>query len=938
MTFNPNNITKEHVLNAIKQIKESNTPLINGNKWEVIIDGVGYPPKEVMRYARKQYDGSYDWPKGGGWPTNEYLEKMGFEVREKKNNPLGELLAKYIEYIKKGGLEGEIYKWKLLAAFRGRPNTNAANFTEEINTIHFANLIYPVGLGVVKHLARDRAEPYRECFKILFDESRPLFDRIKYFNETTLAIYREIVPEERFSHHQDERTISTFLTIHNPDEYTFYKDSFYQKLCKLINIKPKKKGEKLVHYYELIEDFINDFIKDNTELLTLIKSKLPEGSFEDTNYKILAQDILYQMLDKSEKKQYWIYAPGKDAYKWDEFYEKGIVAIGWDDLGDLKKYKNRTEISKALLEAYGGNKDKKNDVAANDDFANKINIGDIIIVKRGRRELLGYGEVTSEYYFDENNGDFKSRRNIDWKLNGNWSVDHDLVLKTLTDITGYNTEDPNYSKYYEKLLSIMEGNIKLQAKKFTTSSTNLSLNQILYGPPGTGKTYNTINKAISIVNPDFDLNQDRELIKAEYDRLVKAGQIVFTTFHQSMSYEDFIEGIKPKIDEGDDETKQVYYEVENGIFKRLVEHAKKVRTTSSIQIEPYSFEDGWNDLVADANKHLEENNPLFLAIQTPNLGLKIVEVTERGNLNLKPVYSEASKEYTVSYTRTKKLQEAFPDLTVVRNIDKEFRAVMGGSNSTAYWAVLNYINQRINEKTKVISQDVVLPSLPYVLIIDEINRGNVSQIFGELITLIEDDKRLGKDEALEVTLPYSKEKFGVPSNLHIIGTMNTADRSVEALDTALRRRFSFEEMPSKPELIATEGKLKNSNGEINGINLVELLKIINKRIEKLIDKDHQIGHSYFISVASLEDLKHSFQNKIIPLLQEYFFGDYGKIGLVLGKGFFEEPITENSDLFASFYDYDGSEFEDRSIYHLKNIYKMQDADFMNAIHTLLNGK
>jgi len=474
--------------------------------------------------------------------------------------------------------------------------------------------------------------------------------------------------------------------------------------------------------------------------------------------------------------------------------------------------------------------------------------------------------------------------------------------------------------------------------KENNSGLNMSLNQILYGPPGTGKTYNTINKAISIVNPNFDLNQSRDLIKAEYDRLVKVGQIVFTTFHQSMSYEDFIEGIKPKIDEGDDESKQVYYEVENGIFKRLVEHAKKVRTTSNIQIELYSFEDGWNDIVADANRHLEENNPLFLSIQTPNLGLKIVEVTERGNLNLKPIYSEASKEYTVSYTRAKKLQEAFPDLTVVKNIDKEFRAVIGGSNSTAYWAVLNYINQRINEKTKVISQDVVLPPLPYVLIIDEINRGNVSQIFGELITLIEDDKRLGKAEALEVTLPYSKEKFGVPPNLHIIGTMNTADRSVEALDTALRRRFSFEEMPPKPALIAAEGKLKDRNGVINEINLVELLRIINKRIEKLIDKDHQIGHSYFISVATIEDLKQAFQNKIIPLLQEYFFGDYGKIGLVLGKDFFEEPINENNDLFASFFDYDGSEFEDRSIYHLKNIDKMQNEDFIKAINTLLNRK
>ena len=190
-------------------------------------------------------------------------------------------------------------------------------------------------------------------------------------------------------------------------------------------------------------------------------------------------------------------------------------------------------------------------------------------------------------------------------------------------------------------------------------------------------------------------------------------------------------------------------------------------------------------------------------------------------------------------------------------------------------------------KTSKRNDDKTKKKQNFVLIIDEINRGNVSQIFGELITLVEEDKRLGTDEALEVTLPYSKEKFGVPPNLFIIGTMNTADRSVEAIDTALRRRFSFEEMPPKPELVAIEGKLKSQNGFLDNIDLPLLLNTLNKRIEKLLDKDHQIGHSYFMSVLSFKDLKSTFQNKIIPLLQEYFFGDYGKIGLVLGKDFFE---------------------------------------------------
>jgi 5-methylcytosine-specific restriction enzyme B len=198
----------------------------------------------------------------------------------------------------------------------------------------------------------------------------------------------------------------------------------------------------------------------------------------------------------------------------------------------------------------------------------------------------------------------------------------------------------------------------------------------------------------------------------------------------------------------------------------------------------------------------------------------------------------------------------------------------------------------------------------YVLIIDEINRGNVSSIFGELITLIEKDKRAGCPEELEIILPYSKEPFKVPKNVYIIGTMNTADRSIEALDTALRRRFSFTEKSPKPALIKTEGLSGESKGIIKvnkkgietEIDLEKLLLKINNRIEKLIDKDHQIGHSYLLKVNSEDSLKLSFKNEIIPLLEEYFFGDYGKIGLVLGNTFVE-IINHNFD-FALDNDYD----------------------------------
>lgn len=265
------------------------------------------------------------------------------------------------------------------------------------------------------------------------------------------------------------------------------------------------------------------------------------------------------------------------------------------------------------------------------------------------------------------------------------------------------------------------------------------LNQILFGPPGTGKTYNTVNMALDIVCPEGSQweKEPRDKARKEYQIMLDAGQIVFVTFHQSMSYEDFIEGIKPEPTKDG----KITYAVKNGIFKELCAKAKEDKSQN------------------------------------------------------------------------------------------------------------------------------------YVMIIDEINRGNVANIFGELISLIEDDKRLGASEELHAELPYSHTIFGVPKNVYIIGTMNTADRSVEALDSALRRRFTFKEMMPKSELVPEEHNVRS------------IFKIINQRIEVLKDREHQIGHSYFMGVNSEEGLKAVIYDKIIPLLQEYFYGDYEKIQLVLGEGF-----------------------------------------------------
>jgi len=435
--------------------------------------------------------------------------------------------------------------------------------------------------------------------------------------------------------------------------------------------------------------------------------------------------------------------------------------------------------------------------------------------------------------------------------------------------------------------------------KNTDKTPAIPLNQILFGAPGTGKTYYTKKIAVEIINGKKAQDRSREEINKEYEELIEAGQIVFTTFHQSLSYEDFIEGIKPETIDGN-----VTYEVKDGIFKQLCSRAIEQRPKNS-DIEIYDFDKGWNDLIAEAEQNLLSDSMLLLPVLTQDKGVYVTEITDNGNLKIKPKNSRLDIDYIVSYNRTKKLQGVFSDLSVVKNIDKEFRSVIGGSNSTAYWAVLNYINNKIKENNKEIDFE---ETKNHVLIIDEINRGNVSAIFGELITLLEEDKRKGNPEHTEVKLPYSGKYFSVPNNVYIIGTMNTADRSVEALDTALRRRFSFVEMQPNPKILSDEKYVK-----YNDVNLSELLKTINQRIEMLIDKDHQIGHSYFIGIQDLEDLKRTFKDKIIPLLEEYFYGDFGKIGLVLGEEFIKQTKYEEK-VFAKF-PYEKDFLEDKKIYH-----------------------
>ncbi len=584
-------------------------------------------------------------------------------------------------------------------------------------------------------------------------------------------------------------------------------------------------------------------------------------------------------------RKYWIYAPGRNANMWEEFYAGGIMGLGWGYLGDLNQYSSKEEIANKLREHENSTGSMKNNATANFDFKENISIGDVVIVKKGRSFLLGHGVVTSDYFYDHERDDYQKCRKVEWKKKGKWKADHSLVLKTLTDITDYQTEHPDYDKYFEMLMDMM--------KNESDNFIEYPLNTILYGPPGTGKTYSTIQKAAQIV-------EDREIVSYEeareiFNRHLVDERIKFLTFHQNYSYEDFIQGLRPEVENKG----SLSFERKDGVFTEIAVNAlfeyykvitKKRAEEDQTTIKGVDINEAYLDFI-DYLKNLE--NKEFKT--SSGLTITISGFTKNDNIEFK--HKNRSRAYLVSSNRLIKLFEIYPEIDKIQNVHNDIRDAIGGCNTTVFWVALKeFINfyrsydpeitedivdeeDKFSEigyetKKKLIStlelsdfnqiEDDEVPK--YVIIIDEINRANISRVFGELITLIEPDKRSNGENSLAASLP-SGERFIVPSNLYIIGTMNTADKSIALLDIALRRRFEFEAMYPLYEI----------GGE--DISDRDVLEKMNNRIVELKGYDFQIGHSYFMEKN--KTIVEKMNKKVIPLLLEYFFNDEKEVKNIL---------------------------------------------------------
>ena len=619
--------------------------------------------------------------------------------------------------------ENEVYKWYAIDYFQQHWDINAADFYEMFKESFRkrGNLVYQNSFSFLDALGKYFPEQLRNLFIIVYssDDFYIKLDKAKNFAENSIEKLREKLNKTNFNHQFDERTLSFLLTMQNPSENTFYKSTLYNQLCDYLDIIPQKE-RKYKHHIELLFQMV-PFL-NNPQLNLLKEHFVPKG----VDFPLLlAQDIVYQNMnnENEDTKRYWLYSPGEQAVKWEEFYNEGIMAIGWDELGDLENYTDRKSILEALINNYGGGEDQRNNVSAIDDFCNgenKINKGDIVIAKKGTKTLLGYGKVISDYYFDEERATYKHYRKVKWLKKGVWDANNNLPTKTLTDVTTYNS-DIEGIKYAQYLLNIMNGNTQAQEDNLVIKLLKYKPQIILQGPPGTGKT----REAKRIAKALLGLGENDSLEGNEQFKLIQ--------FHPSYSYEDFVRGI---IAETVDE--KIKYSVKDKILGSFAQEALK---------------------------------------------------------------------------------------------DKD--------------------------KT-------------YVLVIDEINRANLSAVLGELIYALE-----YRGEAVQSMYAIDRENnLILPPNLYIIGTMNTADRSVGHIDYAIRRRFAFVNVLPKElekdfhkELFRAVGELFISNYDEYISNPDIELKRALTLSNEFKSEDVWLGHSYFITKNTPIDIRWEYEIK--PILLEY---------------------------------------------------------------------
>ena len=801
------------------------------------------------------------------------------------HSKLQEVIAAYKKYFPTH-IGDEIYKWKAIKQFQDKWVIDAPDFIQMFwdATALFDNLLTSLNhfpRGMVKGMYESEPETVRQMFRDLFDESQPLADRVNRFRAESDRIRGQYWPEKM--HYQDFNSMSIYLWARYPDKYYIYKYSEVRATTRVLKssyvVRKGADAAGLLQAFEFF-DLIREAAQRDPDIRPMLNSVLTSDCYRDENLNCVACDIVFfvsrffqetQPATPVEAKdaKCWMYAPGEGANLWDDCRRDGVMVIGWGELGDLSQYESREAMRDQMRQEYGLEGSFMNASLATWEFTNEMQVGDIVFVKKGRSVILGRGVVEGEYSYDEARGEFCHVRKVKWTHVGEWITQGFHALKTLTEIG-------RYTDYVKRLNMIVNDLVPTEEQcNYWLLCANPSVWSMTDWPDGEEQDYTLYN----------DNGNKRRIFHNITD--AKAGDKVIC-YEANPTKQITALAIVSKENDG----QRIWFEKVESLMTPI----------------PYSTIKENADL--QKMEFLANPNGSFFKLTKEEYGV-IMDLIRESN---KGASHEVSYE---KYSREDFLDEVFmskDDLTNLENLLKNKKNIIlqgapgVGKTFCARRLAFEMMGEKDESRVQLVQfhqnysyEDFILgykpsgsdfelqrgtfykfcisaannPDKPYFFIIDEINRGNLSKIFGELLMLIEKDYRGEK-----LTLAYKDEKFFVRKYVYIIGMMNTADRSLAMIDYALRRRFSFYDMRPGFE---SDGFKKYQAALANPRfdRLIEKIEELNRAIarDESLGAGFELGHSYFCGQKSVDDawLHQVINYDIVPMLQEYWFDNRSEV-------------------------------------------------------------
>ena len=783
-----------------------------------------------------------------------------------------ERLLKLVEEYKadfKENIPLELYKWEAVKHFQDNWDLDAEDFPAMLSRSlsKTENLLasmnnYP--RRMIKQFAQRFPQDVKSLFVALYDETVNLKERIDAFIAGIEQIHMKWDGKEAKNHYHTFNVVSTYLWLRYPDKYYIYKPSVVKNLFDRLGIDIKLtplKANAVIKTFE-VYDSISDYLLKDLELKAMFEEVMTSNCYPDNLMKTATVDLGYYLkikkkastqVTKTTEKKYWMYAPGENASKWSRCQEQSHICIGWDGLGDLSEITSLEDCRDALKDLYN-NPDSSfmNDGLAVWEFSHVMQPGDVVYAKHGQNNIIGRGIVKSDYIYDSSQEDFYHIRKIEWTHIGKWELGN-IVQKTLTDITKY----PDYVNKIEAM--IVEGKVE-ETKSNSYNDMykayiNLLLNNhnlIFNGAPGTGKTYLAKQVAAQIIyegNVPESFEEDANFIE----------QCGFVQFHPSYDYTDFVEGLRPKNDNGN-----IGFERKDGTFKEFCAKALQNLLDSKKTVQTLQNELSVRDLLEGFINESMENETMFETSGTKN-AFYIIDNKEKSIIVRIPA-NEKTSEVSLPKSDLTTLLENKVDIKGGGDIQTYFGRKYRTQPDSYVYVLYNELVKKAVPLTKTKSVAPVSEK-KFVFIIDEINRGEISKIFGELFFSVDPGYRgvKGKVQTQYQNLiteddPF-KDGFYIPENVYIIGTMNDIDRSVECMDFAMRRRFTFKE-------ITAEESARNME---LGTDATERMMSLNNAISEIdgFNSSFHIGAAYFKGVDDFDAL---WELKLAGLLKEYLRG------------------------------------------------------------------